>query len=119
MIWFEDAVHQQIEDVQDATGTNGETVNIQNIKDWAANAGYDIDSLGDPCTIISPSFKKMLTSFFWFIGVAGIILVVIMTSISFIKAITGSDEEKFWDAIKHLYTRIIVVYYFYFYCQWF
>ena len=32
-----------------------------------------------------------------------------MTSISFIKAITGSDEEKFRDAIKHLYTRIIVV----------
>lgn len=105
----EDAVHQQIEDVQDATGTNGETVNIQNIKDWAANAGYDIDSLGDPCTIISPSLQKILSSAFWFISVAGIILVVVMTAVSFIKAITGSDDEKFRDAIKHLYTRIIVV----------
>lgn len=105
----EDAVHQQFEDVQEATGTNGETVNIQNIKDWAANEGYDIDSLGDPCTIISPSLQKILSSAFWFISVAGIILVVVMTAVSFIKAITGSDDEKFRDAIKHLYTRIIVV----------
>ena len=105
----QDKVEEDIQHNKENLGLNGETVNIQNIKDWAANAGYDIDSLGDPCTIISPSFKKMLTSFFLFIGVAGIILVVIMTSISFIKAITGSDEEKFWDAIKHLYTRIIVV----------
>ena len=105
----QDKVEEDIQHNKENAGLVGETVEIKNIKDWAANEGYDIDSLGDPCTIISPSLQDMLSSAFWIISVAGIILVVVMTAISFIKAITGSDDEKFRDAIKHLYTRIIVV----------
>lgn len=92
------------EDIRDDT-----LIDTSKIQEWAENAGYDIDSLGDPCTIISPSLKNMLISAFWIISVGGIILVVVMTAISFIKAIVGSDDEKFRDAIKHLYTRIIVI----------
>ena len=104
-----DSLHQQFDEVKDEAGLNGDIVDITKIKEWAENAGYDIDSLGDPCTIISPSLKNLLTSAFWIISVGGIILVVVMTAISFIKAIVGSEDDKFRDAIKHLYTRIIVI----------
>lgn len=92
------------EDIRDDT-----LIDTSKIQEWAENAGYDVDALGDPCSIISDSLREILTSAFWLISVGGIILVVVMTAISFIKAIVGSDDEKFRDAIKHLYTRIIVV----------
>lgn len=104
----EDAVHQQVDDVQNAIGAGG-IVDITKIQDWAKDAGYDIDSLGDPCSLISPSLKSLLSTAFWIISVVGIVLLVVMTALGFIKAIVGSDDEKFRDAIKHLYTRIIVV----------
>ena len=85
------------------------SVDIAKIQDWAKDAGYDIDSLGDPCSVISPSLKSLLSTAFWIISVVGIVLLVVMTALGFIKAIVGSDDEKFRDAIKHLYTRIIVV----------
>ena len=87
----------------------GILVDTQKIIDWANAEGYEVDSLGDPCSIIGPTLQKMLQTAFWIISVGGIILLVVMTAISFIKAITGSDDEKFRDAIKHLFTRIIVV----------
>lgn len=98
--------------VQDAYGNRTDVdsdVMINTIVEWAANQGYNIDSIGDPCNIISPTLQEMLQTAFWIISVGGIILLVVMTAISFIKAITGSDDEKFRDAIKHLFTRIIVV----------
>ena len=105
----DDEIDLYFDEVKDEAGLNGDIVDITKIKEWAENAGYDIDSLGDPCTIISPSLKNLLTSAFWIISVGGIILVVVMTAISFIKAIVGSEDDKFRDAIKHLYTRIIVI----------
>lgn len=91
--------------------SNSNKVNTQAIIDWAEHHGYptSIDSIGDPCQIIDGSLKKILNSAFWIISIAGIILLVVMTAISFIKAIVGSDDEKLRDAISHLFTRIIVV----------
>lgn len=43
------------------------------------------------------------------ISVVGIILLVAMTSISFVKAIVASDDNKIKDAAKSLKTRIIVI----------
>ncbi len=93
----------------DDKDNDGITVDINKIIDWAKAEGYEVDSLGDPCSIIGPTLQEILQTAFWIISVGGIILLVVMTAISFIKAITGSDDEKFRDAIKHLFTRIIVV----------
>lgn len=84
-------------------------VNVEKIKEWAVHYGYDVDSLGDDCSIINPNLKEILNMAFWFICIAGIVLVVVMTSLGFVKAIVGSDDEKFRDAFKHLVTRIIVI----------
>ena len=78
-------------------------------RDWMSTYGYDVDSIGDPCSIISTPLKNLLNTIFWAISIIGIILVVVMTALSFIKAIVGSDDEKFRDAFRHLLTRIIVV----------
>ena len=88
---------------------NKTTVSTQSIVDWAASQGYDVNSVGDPCSIISVPLEELLNTIFWAISIIGIILVVVMTALSFIKAIVGSDDEKFRDAFRHLLTRIIVV----------
>ena len=106
---LQDSLEQQFDDVEDAVNSDGILVDTQKIIDWANAEGYEVDSLEDPCSIISPTLQEMLQTAFWIISVGGIILLVVMTAISFIKAITGSDDEKFRDAIKHLFTRIIVV----------
>ena len=106
---LQDSLEQQIDDVEDAVDPDGILVDIQKIVDWANNSDWTIDDLGDPCNIIKGELVDFLKAAFWIISIAGIILVVVMTAISFIKAIAGSDDEKFRDAIKHLYTRIIVI----------
>ena len=92
-------------------GGDGEnsTGNVGSILEWANSAEENNASVGDPCYVIGDDLKNLLSSAFWIISVVGIILVVVMTTLSFIKAMVGSDDEKFRDAIKHLYTRIIVV----------
>ena len=53
--------------------------------------------------------RDLLNRIFWYISIAGIVLLIVMTAISFIKAITGSDDEKLRDAFKHLLIRAIAV----------
>ena len=112
----EDASHAQADD---ASGKNddkdNDTANIEvdpsKIIDWANKYGYSnsINAVGDPCDIIDGELSNLLNTIFWTISVIGIILVVVMTALSFIKAIVGADDEKFRDAFKHLLTRIIAV----------
>lgn len=94
---------------QGYTDEEGIKVDTQTIVDWASNQGYEVNSIGDPCSIISPKLQSLLNTIFWAISIIGIILVVVMTALGFIKAIVGSDDEKFRDAFRHLLTRIIVV----------
>ena len=97
-------------DDKDNDGIFGK-VDPQTIVDWAQNHGYgnEVTSLGDPCTVINPELQDILSGAFWLISIAGIVLLVVMTAIGFIKAIVGSDDEKLKEAFKHLVTRIIVV----------
>lgn len=85
------------------------SVDVSAIVGWAGKDEYTLANVGDPCGIVSDNMKDILSSIFWFISVAGIILVVVMTAIGFIKAIVGSDDEKLKSAFSHLVTRIIVV----------
>ena len=105
---LKDSIEVQIDDVQNATGTDKITVDVGTITAWADNQGYDIDSVDDPCSVINPKLQSLLNTIFWVISIIGIILVVVMTALSFIKAIVGSNDEKFRDAFRHLFTRIIV-----------
>lgn len=80
------------------------------IERWAEKAGEsDVSSLGDACDIISADIAKLIKEAFLLISVVSIILIVVMTAASIIKAITGSDDEKFKDVYKNLMTRIIVI----------
>ena len=65
------------------------TVDTNTITKWATSQGYDVNSVGDPCSVISPKLKSLLNTIFWAISIVGIILVVVMTALSFIKAIVG------------------------------
>lgn len=102
-------VINEVQKQEESYNEHGQTVNIENIISWANLSDWTINDLGDPCNIIKGELVDFLKTAFWIISIAGIILVVVMTAISFIKAIVGSDDEKFRDAIKHLYTRIIVI----------
>ena len=89
---------------------NDGSVDIDAIKQWSEKNGeYNVNNEGDECSIINENLKNVLSGAFWFISIAGIILVVVMTAISFIKAIVGSDDEKLRNAFSHLITRIIVI----------
>ena len=80
------------------------------IINWANAEGYNTNSeIGDPCNAISGTVTKLLQSIFLLISVVGIVLLVAMTVISFIKAIVASDDNKIKDAAKGLKTRIIVI----------
>ena len=66
------------------------------------------------CSIFgSPSEPKSLISFlnklFWIISILGIILLVIMTMVEFIKALTGSDDSGLIKGFKHTLVRIVAV----------
>ena len=81
------------------------------IKNWGEKVGntYTISDIGSPCGIISVELSNILSNILWIISIVGILLVIVMTAISFIKAITGSDDEKFKQAVKHLWIRIVVI----------
>ena len=91
-------------------GDSNYTTEIEAIKKWAATTGQtSVTDIGDPCNIIDGELQNLLSLIFWILSILGIILVVVMTALSFIKAIVGSDDEKFRDAFRHLVIRIVVV----------
>ena len=104
-------VEEEKEYYEEQIGNNKGKVDPQTIVNWAQNHGYgnEVTSLGDPCTVINPELQDILSGAFWLISIEGIVLLVVMTAIGFIKAIVGSDDEKLKEAFKHLVTRIIVV----------
>ena len=67
------------------------------------------EKIGDTCDIIPPSIITFLKNLFLIIQVLGIILLIVMSMIEFIKAITGSDDDTLRKAIKNIFRRIIIV----------
>lgn len=103
-----DEIKETIED-QQSFGKCDE--NCQDaIKNWANQEGYlNVSNVGDPCSIISDTLGEFLKNVFFFISVAGIVLVVCLTALGFVKAIVASDDDGLMKAFKQLKTRIIVV----------
>ena len=107
---FREVDSSDVQDVVDDANDDREGPNTEYIQNWAKENGYnDVYELGDPCSIISDDLLELLQNAFFLISVIGIILVVVMTALSFVKAVVGSDDEKLRDALKHLVTRIIVI----------
>ncbi len=61
------------------------------------------------CSMFDDDIIGFLNKFFWIISIAGILLLVIMTMVEFIKALTGSDDSGLIKAFKHTLIRIVVV----------
>lgn len=98
-----------IDDQKQSTGKCDEAC-MTKITNWAKKEGYDTNAkINDPCYLINTKLTNLLKSIFLLISVVGIILLVAMTSISFVKAIVASDDNKIKDAAKGLKTRIIVI----------
>ncbi|MDD6323318.1 MAG: hypothetical protein PUA73_01760 [Bacilli bacterium] len=104
-----EAANTIIDNQKQSTGKCDETC-MTKITNWAKKEGYDTNSkINDPCYLINTKLTNLLKSIFLLISVVGIILLVAMTSISFVKAIVASDDNKIKDAAKGLKTRIIVI----------
>lgn len=84
----------------------------EDIQRWAElqNVSKKIDlSNVNACNIISDDLADILSEIFSYICIVGIILVVVMTILDLIKAITGNAVENLSKAFKNFIVRIIVV----------
>lgn len=61
----------------------------------------------DPCALINGEIRQILHDVFLFISIGGIIILVVMTSISLVKVITASEDEALRNFLKGLWKRII------------
>ena len=63
----------------------------------------------DVCLIIKGPVQEFLNTLFIIISIIGIILLIVMTALEFIKVVTGSDEEGIKTAFKHTIIRIVCI----------
>ena len=66
---------------------------------------YDVTD----CSIFSNEIIIFLNKLFWIISIVGIILLVIMTMVEFVKALIGSDDSGLIKGFKHTLIRIVAV----------
>ncbi len=112
---------EQIENSEDAPSTaqdlgiadifdKDKNNDIDAIHKWGETAkeDYTAEDVGNPCSFINKTVKQYLNWTFWIITIVAVAILIIMTMISFVKAITSS-EDKLRDALKHLIVRVIVV----------
>ena len=105
---WEEAVQNAQEREKDAN--NYDSFNDISVDDIEANEeGITKAKKGsNNCDLIPESIISFLNSLFLIIQVIGIILLVVMSMIEFIKAITASSEDGLKGAIKNTYRRIII-----------
>ncbi len=80
---------------------------IRNFYNTITNTQKYSDNNVDSCSLISGDVRQILQEVFIYISIAGIVILVIMTAISGVKAITGADENIIKNFLKGLRTRII------------
>ncbi len=102
-----------IEENREEAGLTADN-DIKKIKTWGSNnknnvGEYGIQEVGDVCGPINSYLGELITTFLWIIDIIGIILLIIMTMVNFIQAITGMDDEKLRNTFKYLRNRIVVV----------
>jgi len=70
---------------------------------------YSQECYSGGCDVISAELLDLLQKLLFIIQIAGIVLLIILSAVEFIKAITGSDEDSLIKAVKNTVKRIIVV----------
>ena len=83
-------------------------IDIEDVKANESNIGQANEGEHN-CDLIPPKIMKFLQNFFFIIQVSGVILLIFMTMIEFVKAVTASEEDGIKGAIKNTYRRIIIV----------
>ena len=63
----------------------------------------------DICAVITDDLGISITNIFFYISVAGVILLFVMTLISGVKAITSSKENALFEFLQSIAVRIIVL----------
>ena len=98
---------EQVQDHNNMIDSN-DLPSIEDIEDYynseQSGSNYSNDS-GD-CNLIDDDLKNLLNTIFTWISIGGIILVIVMTCVSGIKVITGT-EDAIKDFAKGLKVRII------------
>lgn len=103
---FEKAIEDNIDRTESADNT---TDDISPDEVVANEEGINEASVGtNNCDIIPDSIIDFLNTLFLIIQVIGIILLVFMSMIEFIKALTAADDDGLRGAIKNTFRRIII-----------
>ena len=117
-----------VEEAVDLGLANSSKANIEAIMCWGKNGKWVNDKCVDgdtevaslnaenlDCEALLSSYndeqtiRDFLNNLFWIISIIGIILLIIMTSIEFIKVVAGQDDEGIIKAFKHTVIRAICV----------
>lgn len=81
---------------------------VEDIGRWGQYGDGSTDELNaETCAIIGKDIKDMISNALWVIDVAGILLLIIMSAIEFIKAITSSEEDKIKKSFKNTVIRAV------------
>ncbi len=84
--------------------------NIQAIIDYGNSEDEKVGEDTTTCEqMISKEMRDFLVNLFWVISIIGILLLLVMTAIEFIKVVTGQDDEGIKKAFKHTIIRIVCV----------
>ena len=81
---------------------------LKKIQNYGASSDTEY-SLKEKCTLIDDDLKQWINNFLWIISIVGIIMLVILTAIEFMKVITVSEEDGLKTAFKHTVIRIVCV----------
>ena len=104
---------QQTSDVHDDIKDQrlGDKANKDEIKRWGENNSNanELGEVGDSCSLVSSNtwLTTILKFILWGISIAAILVLIIMTIIDFVKAITASDDGGLKKAFQHLIKRAI------------
>lgn len=100
--------NQQIGEDDEAKDLTNEA-DLEEIKEWGKE---EYESLyekneGADCSIIDDELRELLNKALIFLSIAGIIILIVMSMIEFIKALTGANDDLIKTAFKHTIVRVI------------
>lgn len=88
---------------------------IANIMKWGEESDSEFGAEDADCTALQATYdegksiRNFLNNLLWIISIIGVILLIIMTAVEFIKVVTGQDDSGIIKAFKHTIIRIVCV----------
>lgn len=81
-------------------------VDVNKIKKWGKQKTKTESKQEGSCDVINSDLRDFLKDFLGIISIVGIILLLLMTAMEFVKVITSSEEDSLRTAFKHTIIRI-------------